>query len=228
MDSLPRRNRPDPAVGSYFGRWRVLIGRTPPREQGARSYVCYCRCSCGTERWISVNDLTRNGRRATRSCGCLQKERAGATNRTHALSKSRIYNTWRHMKMRCTNPADTRYSDYGGRGILLCPEWKTFIPFLNWSVDNGYGSTLQIDRIDVNGPYSPDNCRWSTTSQQMRNTRRNVRITVFGETKLAVEWLEDSRCTVKRATLRQRLHTGWDPALAVSTPLIPGGKRPTT
>ena len=93
----------------------------------------------------------------------------------HGMKHTRIYETWCGMKKRCYNPNSKSYKDYGERGIVVCDEWKNdFLSFYNWSVQNGYGENLQIDRIDTNGNYEPSNCRWITHAEQQRNRRNNI------------------------------------------------------
>lgn len=97
---------------------------------------------------------------------------------------------WCGMKERCTNKNASNYKWYGGRGIGICDEWKEFIPFYEWAIENGWREGLTIDRIDTSKDYSPDNCRFISHKSQCRNRRSNVSITVNGETHLQCEWEE--------------------------------------
>lgn len=90
----------------------------------------------------------------------------------HGLSRTRINKCWRDMKQRCLNPKHKWYPEYGGRGITVCDEWMKFMPFYEWSMQNGYSDGLTIDRIDNNKGYCPENCRWATWKQQCEHKRR--------------------------------------------------------
>lgn len=120
-----------------------------------------CKCDCGKEVILSRSVLIHG----QRSCGCLQGVRADLSlsplfRRSH---NNRLYNTWAAMRERCYKPNKQNYKYYGGRGISVCDEWKSdFMAFAEWAIDNGYADTLELDRIDTDGNYSPDNCRWVT------------------------------------------------------------------
>lgn len=108
----------------------------------------------------------------------------------HGLCNHPLNIMWQGMKERCFNPNAHNYKWYGAKGITVCDEWIEFAPFYQWAVNNGWGEGLTIDRIDINKPYSPDNCRFVPIKQQFRNRSSNVSITVDGITKLQCEWEE--------------------------------------
>ena len=126
---------------------------------------------CGTNFKANTNDINRG---YIKSCGCYQKRRVSEANKTHGKRYTRLYKIWINIKDRVLNPKNKRYNDYGGRGITICDDWKNdFIPFYNWAMSNGYEENkgLSIDRIDNDGDYSPENCRWTTQTIQCRNQR---------------------------------------------------------
>lgn len=100
---------------------------------------------------------------------------------THGMTGSRLYRIWDNIRARTTRPRNTYFKNYGGRGVTLCSEWKKFEPFKAWALANGYDDAKSIDRIDNDGEYSPNNCRWVTRHEQDRNKRSNVWIDYNGE-----------------------------------------------
>jgi hypothetical protein len=137
------------------------------------------------------------------NCAFLKIEEA---NKTHGMRRTRLYNIWTQMNQRCVNQNLEHYDNYGGRGISVCDEWKKFEVFAEWAKKNGYKDGLTIDRMDVNGNYEPDNCKWSTDVEQQRNKRNNRHITINSQTKTIAEWAEISGLPYK--TLQRRLYTG--------------------
>ena len=111
------------------------------------------------------------------------------------------------MLDRCENAKDNRYSAYGARGISVCQEWHDSVAFINWALSNGYSDGLQLDRVDTNGDYEPNNCRFITCKENNRNKRNNHVLTINGETMTVTGWAEKSG--VKRKTIFERLKRGW-------------------
>lgn len=111
-------------------------------------------------------------------------------NYKHGGKGTRLFHTWVDMRQRCSNPHNHAYKNYGGRGIKVCSEWESFRAFQSWALSNGYKEELTIDRIDVNGNYCPENCRWVNAIVQGLNRRNNRHITYKGQTKTLKEWAE--------------------------------------
>lgn len=161
-------------TGQRFGAV-VVLDRA---ENSTKNEVMWrCRCDCGKEFTTRARSL-RGGE--THSCGCLRLTRmiegSKRANTKHGGAPHRgyekLYNVWLRMKGRCNNPKATNYKYYGGRGITVCDEWKnSYAAFREWALANGYKDGLSIDRIDVNGNYTPDNCRWITMAEQQKNKR---------------------------------------------------------
>ena len=149
------------------------LGTMYPTENSKKKarYGIYKCGFCGNEFRSLVQDVKSN---KIKSCGCYRKRRVSETHKTHGLKNTRLYIIWANIKARTLNPKHKQYSDYGGRGITICEEWKNdFVPFYNWAMLNGYEENkgLSIDRIDNNGNYEPSNCRWTTQTIQCRNRR---------------------------------------------------------
>lgn len=161
-----------------------------------------CICSCGKEVEIYQSELVS---KKLTSCGC-GAERI-EKNTTHGMSKTRLYRIWHGIKTRCNNPGHSDYKSYGAKGIRICDEWKDFVKFKEWSLQNGYQDTLSIDRINVNGNYCPENCRWVDMKTQSNNKTSNVFITYKGETKTMKQWSQD--LGINYGTLKTRIYSGW-------------------
>ena len=152
--------------GMVFERLTVLnLNHIDPRE-GA---VWNCVCSCGNNIVAKGREL-RSGH--VKSCGCLKNEKASQRMTKHGMSHTKLAYVWSCMKQRTSNPSNKKYPDYGGRGISVCDEWKqSFQSFYDWSMAHGYKEGLSIDRIDNDGNYTPENCRWTTAKTQSSNKR---------------------------------------------------------
>lgn len=163
--------------GQKFGRLAVVSlvpDRRPPHW--------LCLCDCGQKASVEASNL-KGGH--TTSCGCYAAERRGQSSITHGLSGSPTWVSWNKMIQRCTNPKEDNYQFYGGRGITFDPRWAVFENFL---ADMGVRPKgLTLDRKEVNGPYSPDNCRWATRAEQAANHRRNVFVTIDGRRMTVTE-----------------------------------------
>ena len=160
-----------------------------------------------------TTDILRN---VKKSCGCLIAEKLKEIATTHSLSRSRIYRTYSNMIRRCTNPIEIEYENYGGRGIKVCDEWTNdFMNFYNWAIANGYTDKLTIDRIDNDGNYCPENCKWSTYKEQCRNKSNNRIICINGIEKTLVEWSELSG--IDRTTIYRRIKASWDEKRFIKT-----------
>jgi hypothetical protein len=210
-------------VGSHFGRLTLLaVGEERTvGQKGRHARFCPFRCDCGQEILLRWDDV-RSGR--TMSCGCHRSNASAERRRTHGDSTAQLYKCWRGMCERCTYARHRDYKNYGGRGITVCDEWQEYPQFKAWCIANGYAPGLQIDRIDNNKGYSPDNCRWVDCITNSRNTRQNVWVTAFGESKVAAAWAEDARCVCSANTLRGRLRKGWHPEDAITKTLRPSGR----
>lgn len=135
--------------------------------------------------------------------------------RRHFMHGTSTYCSWANMISRCRNTNDPAYSNYGGRGIIVCNRWIYFVEFFEDMGIKPEGT--ELDRIDNDGNYEPGNCRWATKTENLRNNRHNHLLTAFGETKPMSAWAEDSRCSVSYTTLRKRINEmGWDAETAIS------------
>lgn len=136
---------------------------------------------------------------------------------THGMSHTRIYKVWCRMKSRCNNSNSSDYYLYGARGIGVCKEWtSSFEMFYKWAKENGYREGLTLDRIDVNGNYEPQNCRWVTMKIQSNNKRNNRLISFNGETRTIAQWSEITG--ISKDTIAHRLKIGWDTEKALYAP----------
>ena len=186
-------------TGKKFG--EITVKKRAPNAKVNSRARWVCECSCGTIK-IMRGDVLRSG---VKSCGC--KNPAYKHGGCVGERPSRLYVIWRDMKARCGDPGNIGFHLYGGRGISVCPEWlDSFSAFHKWATENGYSDELTIDRIDNNGNYSPENCRWATEEEQQNNKRNTVFVTVHGKRKSISEWAKlvgDSP-----AALRHRRYRG--------------------
>lgn len=210
-------------TGKKFGRLTVIEFYGLGRWNNA---LWKCKCDCGKETIVSGRAL-RSGN--TKSCGCYNREqstnRIVSLNKKHGMTNTRLFRIWSGMHSRCYNPKTNNYQLYGGRGIYICEEWlKDFRSFEKWAHENGYKDNLSIDRIDNDGPYSPDNCRWATSKEQCNNRRSNKVLFAFGESKTLEEWAEI--VGISSDTISKRLNSGrYSVEEAISEPCVKRGVR---
>lgn len=182
-------------TGKKFGRLTVLHF-IPQDQRRSRQYCWWCRCDCGKEVPACANKL-KSG--TQKSCGCLKEEvktTIGNLNKKYKYSNKRLYSVYKSMIQRCTDQHSKSYHNYGGRGIVVCEEWLAkdgYDVFAEWALSNGYDINAEhgrctLERKDVNGMYSPDNCCWITNQEQQNNRRGNVKIEYNGEVHTAKEW----------------------------------------
>jgi hypothetical protein len=203
------RNRID-LTGKRFGKLTVV---SFAYMRGTRSYW-NCICDCGNEKIAGIDHL-KNGDIV--SCGCVQKSTLPPSHKKHGMSNTRLYTIWALMKYRCYNPSRREYHNYGGRGIKVCDEWMEFDSFMRWAFNNGYSENLTLDRIDNDGNYCPENCRWVDRKAQQNNRRSNRLITFKGITKNITQWASDNN--LPYYVLKKRLDVlGWSFERAISEP----------
>lgn len=180
-------------TGQKFGRLTVLYKLNNYNKK--RPYWL-CVCECGNFKEVKGTDLLRGH---MKSCGCLVHK--------HNLTGCKLHGVWFGIKSRCYNKNNQAYKNYGGRGIAVCNEWKDdFQAFYDWSMMNGYKEGLQIDRINNNGNYEPNNCRWVTNKVNCNNRRSNRYFTIDNVTHTIHEWCDILNINYK--TLYSRLCRG--------------------
>lgn len=179
------------------------------------------RCVCGTVKQVHRAVLLSGH---TQSCGCLKKDIERQRNRKHGQSPrgavTTEYRAWRNMLTRCYNVNNTRYKDYGGRGIGVFSEWQGPDGFQKWYAYMGErpGPDYSIDRFpDNNGNYEPGNVRWATTEEQQGNTRANRFLSHIDKTQTVAQWARE--LGIRHGTLKRRLQLGWSPEKALTTPV---------
>lgn len=191
-------------MGLMFGRLTV-VGEAESRKRKAH---WRCKCSCGIEKVISADALSRG---ATLSCGCLKKDLAT----THGLFGHELYQTWANMRDRCENERSKDFPNYGARGIRVCDEWKDFAVFVSDMGPRPEGHT--IERKDGGRGYEPDNCVWATTLTQNRNKRTNLRLRLGGIEMCASLWAEKTGIPLN--VIVERKAIGWSDEDAVTRPV---------
>lgn len=179
-------------------------------ELGTHGIRWLYRCACGGETVMYPFDAKVKGH-----CGCLTPSRMYARRLKHGQANTRYYKAWHAMLERCNNPNNKFYSYYGGRGIKVCDRWHAFENFASDMGPREPGMT--IDRVDNNGNYEPDNCRWASRKTQQNNRRACRMVTLRGKTQSLTMWCEE--LGIPRGTVRSRLNRGWDLIKAITEPV---------
>lgn len=201
-------------IGQKFGRWTV-VARANNDKGGRARWIC--KCNCGNIKTVDGYSLRCGG---SKSCGCLLRQIASEISVTHGHARlrnvSKIYRTWQGVLKRCTNPNDTHYKYYGRRGITVCERWRKFENFLKDMGECPDGHS--IDRIDNDGNYCKENCRWATKTEQMRNMSTNHLITFRNKTQCLIAWSKE--LNINRMTLYNRVtRLKWPIEKALTTPV---------
>ena len=184
----------DDLVGKKFNRLTVVrpLGK---HERKTKGYNWLCQCDCGN--YVHANGSKLKSGHA-KSCGCMVAEHIGNVNRKYKRVSKRLYGVYKSMLSRCQDTNHREYHNYGGRGIKICSEWLGEVgydSFSEWAFSNGYDETLKfgectLDRIDTNGNYEPNNCRWITNKEQQSNRRDCIILEYNGEKHNVVQWSE--------------------------------------
>ena len=211
-------NNPNTIIGNRYG--RLVVVRRAEDYVSKLGHHCIryeCVCDCGNT--VIVHGSSIKGGTTT-SCGCYQRDATIESHKKHGGTNERLYAVWINIKQRCLNKNNPSYKYYGARGVSICNDWLDYSNFRSWAYKNGYKDDANfgkctIDRIDVNGDYSPENCRWITLQEQFLNRRSNVNIEINGESKSLTEWC--SIYGVDSDYVRGRIRRGWNPLDALTT-----------
>jgi len=194
-------------IGKRFGNLIVLKEKPKADKKQRKRLFCFCKCDCGNEKWIYKYSLGKY----TNSCGCLKRK----VHTKHNLSNIKPYKVWSNMKDRCDNNNNFSYKNYGGRGIKYDKNWSNFTNF--WKdMNEGYKEGLTLDRINNDGNYCKENCRWVTRKKQNRNSRRN-RYFIINNKKICLEDLS-KKYGFNQSTISWRLKNGYSLKKAIKTP----------
>lgn len=205
--------RGEDITGKRFGR---LVAVEPVGKSDSHGVLWKCICDCGKERNVRLQYLKTGG---TTSCGCYRNElrsalmaRSAEWNTKHGQCRRTekhhpLYGVWATMRGRCERPNHISYKNYGAKGIKVCEEWQDFQTFFDWAMSHGYERGLAIDRIDSDGDYFPENCRFITQAENNRNKKNLIYLTINGRKQLLVDWAKETG--QPRARLHNRYYKGW-------------------
>lgn len=213
-------------VGERFGRWFVKeLGEPYTFPSTNHSKIRYiCKCDCGEEKLVREDSLLRGD---SKSCGCLAKEKTKEAVTKHGLSRHKLYNVWNDMRRRCNDPSRKDYKHYGQRGITVCERWNDELNGLNAFLEDmslPHENGLELDRIDVNGNYCKENCRWVDRRTQVINRRFigngfDAHLIEFNGEKLCISQWAD-KLGINKQVISDRLgKLNWDVERAFTTPV---------
>lgn len=196
-------------TGQQFHYWTVLHYS----HKNERSAVYWwCRCKCGVEKAVSATSLRGYGGNSSKSCGCYKVEKLKndkkGRNHKHGYNGHPIYKKWKQMRYRCNNPESDRYKNYGGRGIKVCERWDDFQSFYD-DMAPTWWEGASLDRIDVDGDYTPNNCRWIEPEEQAKNKTTTLYVTFEGEKRRLIDVCEADLVPNSYGTIKSRLKMGW-------------------
>lgn len=210
----PRPYRRKMKDGEVYGDWTVLeayIEDTP---------YAMCRCKCGTVKRVKRCHLKNGASRGCRKCAASKSyETRPVTERKSYIdgrTKEPLYHIWWSIRGRCYNPKHVSYHSYGARGIKICDEWLDYANFREWALSNGWNESLQIDRIDNDCDYCPENCRFVTPKQNCNNRRNNRLLTYDGMTLTTTQWADLKGWTPN--VIWCRLKMGWSVERTLTEP----------
>jgi hypothetical protein len=198
-------------TGNKYGRLLVIkhVGST----LNGKTLLWEMQCDCGKV-IVQQGGQVRNGKIV--SCGCFQREASASRLTKHGKSRTREYTIWNQMIARCYNQKNSRYYTHGGRGITVCDRWRNSVEAFIEDMGLIPGPKYSIDRINNDGNYEPENCRWATVEEQMNNKRTNRKMTYKGKTQTIAQWSRE--VGIRYATLLQRTRNGWTAEKALTTP----------
>lgn len=204
-------------IGTKFNLWTTI---DTPIFQNNGTYVL-CRCECGAEKLVESYSLKKGTTTRCRNCGNKKayQTRPAKTRATYidGRVKDPLYQIWWNMKRRCECPSHTSYPYYGEKGIFVCDEWHDFSNFKKWATDHGWDASLQIDRIDNDGPYSPENCQLVTPKVNCNKRTTCKFISYNGKTQSYSDWAME--LGISYSAILSRIHRGWTMDEIVKTPL---------
>lgn len=201
--------------GQKIGSWTVGE-RLTRRTSGGRSMVYWlCECECGKTKEVASSSLRA---RTSLSCGHGRSDLSTAQATIHGMSRTPEYKTWLRMRERCSGLGEWTNPDYAARGIRVCEDWSESFEAFFEDMGPKPGSRYSIERNDVNGDYTPQNCRWATRFEQANNKRNNRFLTFRGRTLTFAQWARETGLT--SATIRNRIERGgWTVERTLTTPV---------